>query len=190
MDNLPGLPTGETMKAHANLPKKVEGFLLFILLVFYACPIMAADATLSWDANSEPDVSGYGIYYQKNFQGPPYEIFSYMALQDLADPNNPSATLTGLEKDANYYFAVTAYDTEGYESFFSNSICARVGDTIAPCADSEGGSGGGSGGGSSGGGSGCFISMAAHEQIAVLPFSLAFLFMTFFVLITGRHRMR
>lgn len=114
---------------------------------------LAAEVTLAWDPNSEEDLEGYGVYLSKGVPGPPYDLFGYVALADFENAAAPRFTVSGLEKGARYYFAVTAYDTEGYESYFSRPVCADVGDTIVPCPvpPSSGGSGGGGGGG------GCFL---------------------------------
>jgi PKD repeat protein len=53
----------------------------------------------------------------------------------LTDPLNPRCKVTDLEKDVIYFFVVTAYDTEGNESDFSN-IISSDGD-IAHCARSK-----------------------------------------------------
>jgi hypothetical protein len=41
-------------------------------------------------------------------------------IEDLRDPNDPAYTLTGLDEGRGYFFAVTAYDDEGFESEYSN----------------------------------------------------------------------
>lgn len=134
---------------------------LFFLMVLLSVELAsAADLTLAWDSNQESDLEGYGVYFNKGTSGPPYNLFGYITTGELTNPSNPVFTVTGLDKGARYYFAVTAYDTEGNESYFSNSVCADVGDVIAPC--SSAGGGGGSGGGS-GGGAGCFIGTASAD---------------------------
>jgi len=70
---------------------------------------------LSWDANSGPDLAGYKIY-QATTSG------TYGA---------PIATLTmdltiyavsGLQTGTTYFFVVTAYNSDGAESSFSNEV--------------------------------------------------------------------
>jgi hypothetical protein len=123
---------------------KICYILTFLLLVGNTA--LAADVTLAWDPNSETDLEGYGVYFRKGTDGPPYDLFGYVTLTELQDVNNPTFTVTTLEKGSRYFFAATAYDTEGNESYYSNSACAEVGDKIEPC------------GGGGGGGGGCFIS--------------------------------
>jgi len=90
----------------------------------------AADVTLQWDANTEPDLAGYKIYYDTD-SGEPYtpDVEDYadqgpspitVPIGDLADPENPVYTLTGLDDDKAYFFVVTAYDTQDLESVYSN----------------------------------------------------------------------
>ncbi|HSO59716.1 MAG TPA: fibronectin type III domain-containing protein [Desulfobacterales bacterium] len=146
----------------------LSGCLCVLVLVFLAAPALSADLTLAWDPNSEVDLEGYGVYFKLGASGPPYDLFGYVALQELNDPDNPAFAVTGLEKGSSYYFAVTAYDTAGNESGYSTPVCAQIGDQILPCTSaSSGGSSGGSGvasGGSGGGGGGCFIETASDHQ--------------------------
>jgi uncharacterized membrane protein YgcG len=152
-----------------------------LMCVFFAFPAFPADVTLAWDPNSEPDLEGYGVYYSKGAPGPPFDLFGYVTQEEFSDPANPTFTVTGLEKGAKYYFALTAFDSAGAESLFSDPVCAEVGDIIAPCStetsiDSGGSSGGGSsaggsssGGSNSNGGGGCFIDAASADTARFNP---------------------
>ena len=81
--------------------------------------------TLGWDANTEPDLEGYILYGNQGSPNPPYDYIDAYPLTELADPLNPRCTVTHLEKGVIYYFVVTAYDTEGNESDFSNIVSSR-----------------------------------------------------------------
>ena len=73
-------------------------------------------------------------------------------------------TLTGLNEDQENHIALTAYDTDGLESSFSNAVCVEVvGGSVGVCANSSnpGSSNSGGGGGSSGA---CFISNAGYDS--------------------------
>jgi uncharacterized membrane protein YgcG len=146
----------------------LSGCLCVLVLLFLAAPALSADVTLAWDPNSEADLEGYGVYFKLGAPGPPFDLFGYVTLQELNDPDNPAFTLTGLVMGSSYYFAVTAYDTAGNESSYSAPVCAQIGDQILPCASSSSsGSSGGSGvasSGSGGGGGGCFIETASDHQ--------------------------
>jgi uncharacterized membrane protein YgcG len=178
----------------------LAGCLGVLVLLFLAAPALSADVTLAWDPNSEADLEGYGVYFKLGASGPPYELFGYVTLQELNDPDNPAFAVTGLAKGSSYYFSVTAYDTAGNESGYSTPVCAQIGDQILPCTSppsgggSSGGSGvasGGSGGG--GGGGGCFIETASDHQnkplivMVTLSFLGAISFIRFyFVFLFGR----
>jgi len=156
-----------------NMQKKIIKFplwLIFLILTTLFISIetssIAADQTiLAWDANTEPDLEGYVVYGKKESPNPPYDYIDTYPEVDLADPLNPRAVITDLESDVTYYFVVTAYDTEGNESGFSNAVSFMNGKII----DSGGNSNG------DGGGGGCFINTAAYwfrtlENILGLPF--------------------
>lgn len=78
-----------------------------------------ATATLSWDASVGLDVAGYKIYrtttsgvYGASIATVPMAVTSY--------------TVTGLESGATYFFVVTAYNSAGIESSFSNEASASI----------------------------------------------------------------
>jgi hypothetical protein len=145
--------------------------LTFVFLIcswiIAATPSLAAQAILAWDPNQEGDMEGYGVYYRLGADGPPYDLFGYVTTAELTAADAPSFTVTGLQEEAVYHFAVTAYDTTGNESAFSESVCAQVGATVTACADtntsitnkaSSSSTAGNSGSSGGGGGGGCFIS--------------------------------
>ena len=112
----------------------------FLALVVTLLPASAgaADVTLAWDANAEPDVDGYRIYYDTDGAGAPYDGTGIdqgdspidVPLADLHDASAPIVTFTGLV-DGIYRFAATAYDGSGNESGYSNEVAFTV-DTRAP----------------------------------------------------------
>jgi hypothetical protein len=124
-------------------------------------PAQAVDLTLAWDPNTEPDLAGYAAFIRKNAPPADKHLDGHVALADLDDPNNPSYTFTGLEKNNQYYIALKAYNQEGKYSAFSSPLCIEVGESIQACTQA---SGDGSGGGSQndGGSGGCFISSAGE----------------------------
>ena len=142
------------------MQKKIIKFplwLIFLILTTLFISIetssIAADQTiLAWDANTEPDLEGYVVYGKQGSPDPPYDYVDTYPEVDLADPLNPRAVITDLESDLTYYFVVTAYDTEGNESGFSNVVSVLNGKIIDA---------GGNSNGDGGGGGGCFINTAA-----------------------------
>ena len=105
--------------------------ILFSAILFFCAlsPSYAADVSLEWDANTEPDLAGYKIYYDTD-SGEPYEGTGAsqgsspitVPIGDLTDSDNPEYTLTGLTDGVTYFFVVTAYDTEDLESDYSNEV--------------------------------------------------------------------
>jgi hypothetical protein len=160
--------------------RKLHCLLLFLCamsLVLGALPLPVAHAksvTLGWDPNEEPDLDGYVIYRNTGSPGPPYSYSDALPEDELADPLHPQAQLTGLQEDKEYYIALTAYNTEGVESSFSNDVCVEVvNDAVQLCgagasqppATSSSDSGGG------GGGSVCFISSASDNPSIFIQFA-------------------
>ena len=137
-----------------------------IIFLFAASTIAADEIILAWDANTEPDLEGYVVYNKKGSPSPPYDYVESYPEEGLADPLNPSAVIADLESDVTYSFVVTAYDTQGNESDFSNAVTVLNGKIIDADGDSRGGGSGG----------GCFINAAANwfrtsEKTLGLPFS-------------------
>jgi hypothetical protein len=163
------------VKTASNLVTRHSSHYLLLVLsaiIFALCamPLSVANAktvTLGWDSNDEPDLEGYVIYRNTSSPGPPYKYSDTLPEDDLADPLNPQAKLTGLQEGKEYYIALTAYNTEGVESSYSNDICVQVVDNAielcsassSPSATTSSSSGGSDGGG----GSSCFISTTSHS---------------------------
>jgi len=122
------------------------GFLV-IFASFFASVTVAYQIPLAWDANTEPDLEGYVLYGKQGSPCPPYEYIDTYPEESLEDPLNPRCKITVFEKDVVYYFVVTAYDTVGNESDFSNIISSKGEIAYCPSNISSDGSGGGSGGG-------------------------------------------
>jgi chitinase len=105
--------------------------LILSTLIFFPQPaIYAADVTLAWGANTEPDIDGYYIYYKSSSSGAPYNGTGAdqgnspikITLAELADSQNPEYTIQGLSDTETTFFVATAYDTEGYESGYSDEV--------------------------------------------------------------------
>lgn len=74
-------------------------------------------AVLSWLPNAEPDLAGYRVYYGLAPGLPEAAIDVGLAT---------TATVTSLDVGHRYYFVVTAYDTAGNESGYSNEVFKDV----------------------------------------------------------------
>jgi hypothetical protein len=95
-------------------------FMFTIVFSFDASVAFPYSVTLSWDAplknaNGTPltDLAGYNLYYGKQHLN--YE-------SKIRVGNVKEYTITNLAKDVNYYCAVTAYDSSGNESSYSDEV--------------------------------------------------------------------
>ncbi|MBW2604978.1 MAG: hypothetical protein JRE28_11800 [Deltaproteobacteria bacterium] len=126
------------------------------------------DRSFAWDANTEPDLAGYRIYYKTGDAGPIYDGTGavegdspiQIPLTNLNDPQNPEYTIHRLSDTGTFYFVATAYDIYGNESGYSTVLC--FGSTCAADIQGTGESGGG-----------CFIATAAfgskfEKQVRIL----------------------
>jgi hypothetical protein len=99
-------------------------------------------AHVTWDRPSDIDVAGYSIYYGKRTSEEPRSeevgseevnpeeptACSYGESQPV---EGPSATITGLEPNTQYFFAIRAFNENESESLCSNEILA-----VTPSAQS------------------------------------------------------
>ncbi|MBW2247571.1 MAG: hypothetical protein JRF62_10330 [Deltaproteobacteria bacterium] len=103
------------------------------LSLFFPPSIYAAyttDVTLAWGSNSEADLGGYFIYYKTGASGAPYNGTGavegnspiQVPLSELDNPAFPEYTIHGLSDTETTYFVLTAYDTDGNESGYSNEV--------------------------------------------------------------------
>lgn len=78
-----------------------------------------SSATLAWNANTEADLAGYKVY-RGTSPG------TYGAPIATLQGNVTNYVATGLQLGTTYYFAVTAYDTAGNESSYSNEVSKSI----------------------------------------------------------------
>lgn len=89
----------------------------FFLLLALAGQSRAEQVSLAWDANTEPDLGGYMLYY-----GTAAQAYS----QVINVGKNTQVTVSNLSQGVTYFFAVTAYNLQGAESDYSNEIYNTV----------------------------------------------------------------
>ena len=110
---------------------------LILLLFIHISIVHSAQVTLAWNPNTEQDLAGYKIYYGTSSN-------NYTMGVDAG--KNVTYTLSGLGNGITYYIASTAYDTEGYESDFSNEVVFNAPPpctySISPVSQSFGQAGG------------------------------------------------
>lgn len=89
-------------------------FLLLLALTVATSENTWADGlVLDWDASVSTDVAGYNVYYGTN---------SGNYIYKLDAGNVTSITISNLVCGGTYYFAATAYDSNGNESALSAEI--------------------------------------------------------------------
>jgi len=84
---------------------------------------LAGSATVRWQANTEPDLQEYRVYAGTSSRtyGAPVPVGKVT-----------SYTAGNLQEGVTYYFSVTAVDTSGNESGFSQEVSKTIPDTHAP----------------------------------------------------------
>lgn len=84
-------------------------------LLLLASSLLAGTAKMAWDPNPETDLAGYRIYWGPTPRG--YTNFATFG---------KTTTNEVILNSGVYYFAVTAYATNGLESDYSNEITITV----------------------------------------------------------------
>lgn len=103
--------------------KKSILFYICILMVCFALwSCQAVAVSLVWDANTEGDLAGYRVY-RGTVSG------TYSLVEDVGD----QTAYNDIVSDGGYYWVITAYDTSGNESDYSNEV-NKIVDTIPPLA--------------------------------------------------------
>ncbi len=105
--------------------KKCVGCSVIALLFCFVTPCHAMDITLAWDANTEPNLAGYKVYYDTDGSGAPYSGAGAAEGDSPIDVGNVTEfTLSDLVDGEVHFFAVTAYNNEDLESGYSNEVDA------------------------------------------------------------------
>ena len=111
-------------------------FLLIGLLLLPSPGLHAAQVTLAWDAETDPNVAGYKVYYGT-------ASLDYQSTTDVK--NSTTSTFSNLQIGTTYYFAVTAYSATGVESGYSAEVAYAPPTcqyTLSPTSQSISASGG------------------------------------------------
>jgi len=91
--------------------------------------VSAGEVTLQWDANTEPDLAGYKIYYGSStgvYDGT-LAIVDGMSKPSPIDVGNVTTVTIDLP-NGTWFFVATAYDNEvpSLESDYSNEVFKRI----------------------------------------------------------------
>ncbi len=98
-------------------------FAMVMIFQFGQTTCFAETVALSWDANTESNIGGYKVYYKAASSSLPFDGSGAAEGVSPVDARNlTSSTISGLDPSLTYYFAVTAYDTTGNESQYSNIV--------------------------------------------------------------------
>lgn len=102
-------------------------YLIVLFILLFSNLTWAGSVTLEWDANTEPDLDGYKIYYKIGSSGEPYDGMGATEGSSPIDVGNVTVfTLNTLTDGSIYYFVATAYDTGNNESGYSNEVFAQI----------------------------------------------------------------
>ena len=85
-------------------------FLMALSALTSISALAASSVTLAWDPSVSTNVAGYNVYYG---------AISRTYTNVVSAGSSTTATISGLVPNTIYYFAATAYDTDGIESDFS-----------------------------------------------------------------------
>ena len=98
---------------------------LFLVVGVVAAP--AEDLGLGWDANTETNLAGYKVYYKIGSPGPPYDGVGQPEGDSPIDVGNVTEFwFNSIDfRASDFWFVVTAYSTEGYESGYSNEVTSQ-----------------------------------------------------------------
>lgn len=91
-----------------------------LALPAFGRPSTNQTVTLAWDPNPEVDIAGYRLYHGTETRfGNTNEVY----LEPVIEITNATqCVVTNLEYGFTYFFAVTAFNTSGLESDFSNEV--------------------------------------------------------------------
>ncbi len=120
---------GKAQKSTSNVLNIFFYVCVFSLLT--ASVSQARDVTLQWDPSADTSVTGYKIYYNADSASIPFSGTGAVQGASPYDAKKVTTTaLTGLDPARAYYFAITAYNSTGTESLYSNIV--SVAEAVAP----------------------------------------------------------
>src|SRR5678815_3601317 len=111
------------MGQYSYFASKLFLLVLAITLVLGVDHASGLAVTLQWDRNLERDIAGYRLYYGDR---------EHPFTQVINVGNIVTTTVSNLVGGNTYFFAVTAYNTGGFEGSFSNVVSYTVPNATPP----------------------------------------------------------
>jgi hypothetical protein len=117
----------ETKPGRKANPRVLSVIILTCILFIVGQSVcFASSVTLQWEPVDSELVVGYKIYYQADSSAQPYQgTGADQGASPIDVHTNTTATISGLNPNRAYYFAVTAYNASG-ESAYSNIAAINV----------------------------------------------------------------
>ncbi|GKT07881.1 Ig-like domain-containing protein [Desulforhabdus sp. TSK] len=106
-------------------PLSVLVFCLIIAECFLSQAVLAAEVTLAWDRNPEPQVTEYWVFYGLSSR---YDPSSDVYPLSVNAKNETQCTISNLEPGKTYYFAAKAFDAAGNSSEYSAELVVTIPD--------------------------------------------------------------
>lgn len=103
----------------------LAGATIGLILAAQPAHAILQDCTITWTPNSEADLAGYRVYVSPTSKG--YTKGSF-ALEVSKSQTTAKCNALKLQAPSTYFFAVTAFDTTGNESGFSNEMSKVIGE--------------------------------------------------------------
>jgi len=97
--------------------KTTRSLILLACLALFAAPLFAGSVTVTWDPNTEPDVTGYVVFYGT-------QSGVYISNHNVG--NVTTCTVDNLTAGQTYYFAVQAVSASGLTSPLSQEVVATI----------------------------------------------------------------
>ena len=114
-------------RPHSPVSSPARSILVLALLVLCAAPVFAASVTVTWDANTEPDVVNYRVFW-----GTQSGVYTF----SQAVGNVTTYTVNGLTPALTYYFAVQAVSADGLTSPLSQEVSTTI-PAVSPTGETE-----------------------------------------------------
>jgi len=102
----------------------INKIMLIVIIMLLPAIAFAATVQVTWNPNTEPDLAGYRLYVGE-------ASGQYGEPVDVGNVTGHVMEITP-QHGATYYFALTAYDTSGNESGYSDEATCFISDGVKP----------------------------------------------------------